>query len=88
MSENGLVATKQQYQEKMLRRYKSLYNQYPDDETVKRVLDGSGIEFDRFSLEGFVVLNKKALFGRLTSGNAKAEIANKLIKEILGDKPE
>jgi hypothetical protein len=48
----------------------------------------SGFVFDALAKAGFVVLNKKALFGRLTSGNAKAEIANKLIKEILGDKPE
>jgi hypothetical protein len=48
----------------------------------------SGFVFDALAKAGFVVLNKKALFGRLTSGNAKAEIANKLIKEILGGKPE
>jgi hypothetical protein len=64
---------------------------------IKEALDTLGwgflIENDDFvnaltDEAGFVVLNKKALFGRLTSGNAKAEIANKLIKEILGDKPE
>jgi len=48
----------------------------------------SGFVFDALVKAGFVLLNKKALFGRLTSGNVKAEIANKLIKEILGDKPE
>ena len=85
MSED-LVTTKQQFID-------AIFKLATEEETWKRwnLLStpwNPGVVFDALKADGFVVLNKKALFGRLTSGNAKAEIANKLIKEILGDKPE
>jgi hypothetical protein len=77
MSED-LVVTKQQFIEAMKKW---------ENENYLRI-SNLDFTFEDITDAGFVLLNKKALEGRLTSGNAKAEIANKLIKEILGDKPE
>ena len=84
MSENGLVVTRQQFID-------AIFKLATEEDVSQRwnlstMPWSSGFVFDALAKAGFVVLNKKALFGRLTSGNAKAEIANKLIKEILGGK--
>jgi hypothetical protein len=85
MSENdGLVVTRQQFID-------AIFELATEEDVSQRwnlstMPWSSGFVFDALVKAGFVVLNKKALEGRLTSGNAKAEIANRLIKEILGGK--